>query len=174
MYSETYIRFENAVSSYLSEWDDWILSDYCFLNKTEIDIVREFRAHKNQRLLARRMRCNEATVRKQLHMIYLKLISGKHIYTRWQENRYEDPEYPLNVPVICLDITSGLKSLLNRQGETLCEILSECPLEQLTTNRGWGKKRIEELKSFLDRYGWLDRLPQVCKEYTRAPGRVRS
>ena len=77
--------------------------------------------------------------------------SEKPIYEAWlvQYKQGKDQEqYPLHVPLVCLPISTRLKTSIYHIGETLFEVLVYSK-GKLNNYRGFGKETQRELETFL-------------------------
>lgn len=158
MENSFYLKFEKATLPYLPAWDDWIVSDFCFLSEEEALLISSYLRLKTVRSLSRKIKRSEQTIIRKIHAVYRKLYLGTSIYQDWEKNRTEDDRYPLNIPIICLNAPVKLKHLLNQLGNTLGEILREYTEEELLKLRGWGAGMITDLRRILDLYGHADLL----------------
>lgn len=154
MESQQYLKIEKAIIPYMDEWDEWIVSDYCFLSTEEATAVISFLNTKSIRSVSQKINRGEHTVRKMIHVSRLKLIFGVKIYDKWRKGKIVDENYPLNVPIACLKIDFKLKKQLNQLGETLAEILKDYSTKDFLKLRGFGNKKLNDLHVFLDTYGY--------------------
>ena len=148
---KNYAIFVRAFSHYKLSWENWILSDYCFLNAEEIKIVQMLNNAASVQTIAIMNNRSIQTTRGKIRRIIRKLQSGKIVFDEWRE-KYKDGtdqnNYPLYVPVTCLPISTRLKTSIYPLGSTLHEVLSATQ-GNLKQYRRFGKGNQEELEYFL-------------------------
>lgn len=157
MQNSLYHNIEIAIAPYLKAWDEWVVSDYCFLSDQEVKTVRLFLRMKSVRGILEKTKRSETTNRIVLRNVRIKLLGGIKIYRYWHEKRKTGKYYPLDVPIACIKGSSRLKRKLFPIANTLTEILSRYTVDELN-RKGIGKGLIEELRLLLQRYGCAHRL----------------
>lgn len=154
MKSPLYDSFAGIAAHYLSAWDQWIVSDYCFLSEKEILITSIYLREKSITKVAIQINRSRLGVSQRIRQIRAKLVCGLPIYFKWEKTKLNDEQYPLNVPIACLKIPVKLKIKLAEIGATLAEILKVNSVEDFLKLRGFGKGRLSDLHTFLDTYGY--------------------
>jgi hypothetical protein len=147
--------FMPAFLPYKRYWDDWVISDYCFLTTNEIEITMRFENNPSVDLLAAYCNKSSQTMRYKLKRIIRKLISGKKVYDEWiikYKAGTDQQDYPLHVPVTCLPLSTRLKTTIYQAGNSLHDVLNYTQGD-LTKLRRFGSGHQQELEQFLQSCG---------------------
>jgi hypothetical protein len=150
-----YDLFTLAYLPYQRHWDDWIISDYCFLNANEIEMVNLFQNNLAIAVLAHRFNRTEQTIRTNIKRIIRKLHSGKAVFDEWvikYKAGTDQQDYPLHVPVTCLPVSTRLKTTIYQAGNSLHDVFSYTQGD-LTKLRRFGSGNQQELEHFLQSCG---------------------
>jgi hypothetical protein len=148
-------RFLAVLFPYLEHWDDWVISDYCFFNAQEIEIVNLFQNNPDIGMLAHHYNKTEQTMRFKIKRTIRKLHSGKATFAEWIKKYKagtDQQDYPLHVPVTCLPVSTRLKTSIYQVGDTLHEIFLVTQGD-LKKYRRFGSGNQLELETFLQGCG---------------------
>jgi Bacterial RNA polymerase, alpha chain C terminal domain len=150
-------RITTAFKPYQQEWEDWKLSDYCFLHYHDIVATEIFLRSGNIRDVAFFIRRTETTAKERILRSMIRLESSLAIFQEWKiiKNTARENDQ-LIAPIKCLPISIGLRNRLNAIGDTLDEVLTKYNRKELLNVRNMGKKRMQELEEFLTSIEALD------------------
>lgn len=150
-----YSRFHEVFIPYMKYWDDWIISDYCFLTASEIEAVAFFQKHPSVEALAAHLNRSTQTIRTKIKRIIRKLHLSKKVFDEWVKKYKagtDQQDYPLHVPVTCLPVSTRLKTIIYQVGNSLHDafINTQGDLKKL---RRFGSGNQQELDIFLQSCG---------------------
>lgn len=166
--------FAPAFLPYQRYWDDWIISDYCFLTAAELETLKLFRNIPSADALSWELNLSAQTIRNTIKRIIRKLHSGKPVFEEWK-SKYtagtDQSDYPLYVPITCLPISTRLKTSIYQIGNTLYEVF-EVSGGDLKKYRRFGGGNQTELEEFLQSCGlnYSELVNQINSKNISPPG----
>ncbi len=163
---ELHTRMCIAFQPYRKDWEDWKLSDYCFLQYREIVATELFLRTGSIKEVACSLRRSESTAKQRVQHSLIRLESSLSVFEKWKQIRKSDFENNyLLFPVKGLPVSVGLRNRLCSLGETLEEILNKHDYNSIRLTRGVGHVKMNEFLQLLDSYGLLNSLRGLEFEY---------
>jgi hypothetical protein len=152
-------RISDAFIPYQKDWEDWKLSDYCFLQYREIVATELFLRTGNLKEVARSIRKSEGTAKERIRTSLIRLESSLPLFTQWKRIKQTEQENDLlQLPIKGLPLSIGLRNRLSSLGETLEEILFHHDYASIAQTRGMGNLRLAEFTQLLQTHNLQDQL----------------
>lgn len=152
---------EEILKPYQYKWQEWLCSDFCFLNQKEQIIIEFLREGKSRAFTAFVLALSEGRVNAIYTSAIRKLKNFLPIYKQWlkeQKPGAADVKTStgfLNTPIECLPLSSRVYYSLRRINCNALADLINYTSKELLSNRGIGKKTIEEIKTLLEKNNCL-------------------
>ena len=161
-------RLEKVLDLYQGYWSEWKGSTGCFLNEREVMSIDYYSEYQTHSVLARELEISPSRVSAIYNKALRRLENNHHLYRHWIANKIftkaglhtvlDAQDQFLMRPMHEHQMSQKLFMLLSLEAENLSELLTRYSEKQLARIRGFGKKRMVELKALLEENGCLHRL----------------
>jgi hypothetical protein len=161
-------RLEKVLELYQGYWEEWKVSSGCFLNEREVMSIDYYSQYQTHSVLAGEFSITPSRISAIYNKALRRLENNHHLYRHWIANKIFtkaglhtvlDPvDQFLMRPLHEIEMSKKLFMLLSVEADNLSELLTRYSEKQLSKIRGFGKKRIIELKDLLRSHDSLARL----------------
>jgi hypothetical protein len=161
-------RLEKVLELYQGYWEEWKVSSGCFLNEREVMSIDYYSQYQTHSVLAGELSITPSRISAIYNKALRRLENNHHLYRHWIANKIFtkaglhtvlDPvDQFLMRPLHEIEMSQKLFMLLSVEADNLSELLTRYSEKQLSKIRGFGKKRIIELKDLLRSHDSLARL----------------
>lgn len=161
-------RLEKVLDLYQGYWEEWKISSGCFLNEREVMSIDYYSQYQTHSVLASELNITPSRISAIYNKALRRLENNHHLYRHWIANKIFtkaglhsvlDPvDQFLMRPLHEIEMSQKLYMLLSVEADNLSELLTRYSEKKLSKIRGFGKKRMIELKELLTENNCLNRL----------------
>lgn len=167
-------ELDEALKPYHEFWDIWILSKGCFLKRSEIDVILQYRKHHDFNAVAHSMKISYYTAYEVFNRALRRLGYNYKLYRHWIADRMlneagaydnmSDLDRFLITPLHYHGLPAKLSNSLSTCGETMGDVLTNYGERDLLRLRNFGKKKLHLLRIFLKQNNCLHLLKKQKDE----------